>query len=183
MVKRESHGGFTTVELLVVIAIIAILAAILFPVFGAARERSRMVACSSNCRQIYLAFRMYTQDWERFPPRSEAGDDIFSAPQYLLPYTKEIRIFCCPGDTWSLWPDRRRFPGKPTCKTKYGEFAVLGEGLFKEVETSYLWNLALAGMAPEMDRSPDAPGQGRLACDPAEVFWAYDSFSNHLGGA
>src|SRR5579875_2969238 len=63
------RSGFTLIELLVVIAIIAILAAILFPVFAQAREKARAIACLSNCRQIGLALSMYLQDWdEQLPP-------------------------------------------------------------------------------------------------------------------
>jgi prepilin-type N-terminal cleavage/methylation domain-containing protein/prepilin-type processing-associated H-X9-DG protein len=70
--KRPSHplrSGFTLIELLVVIAIIAILAAILFPVFAQAREKARQTACISNLKQIGTGFQMYIQDYdETFPP-------------------------------------------------------------------------------------------------------------------
>src|SRR5436309_9575859 len=64
------RSGFTLIELLVVIAIIAILAAILFPVFARARESARRTGCVSNVNQLGKAWMMYVQDWdERFPPR------------------------------------------------------------------------------------------------------------------
>ncbi|MEI6433019.1 MAG: prepilin-type N-terminal cleavage/methylation domain-containing protein, partial [bacterium] len=60
----RKRGAFTLIELLVVIAIIAILAAILFPVFAQARERARQASCLSNMRQLSLAFLMYAQDYD-----------------------------------------------------------------------------------------------------------------------
>ena len=66
--KRQKKVGFTLIELLVVIAIIAILAAILFPVFAKAREKARTAACQSNIKQILLGIKMYVEDYDgRFP--------------------------------------------------------------------------------------------------------------------
>lgn len=71
-----TQKGFTLIELLVVIAIIAILAAILFPVFAQAREKARQISCVSNLRQIGLATMQYVQDYdETFPPREDWGSD------------------------------------------------------------------------------------------------------------
>src|SRR5438067_1788134 len=69
--KLHANRAFTLIELLVVIAIIAILAAILFPVFARAREKARGAACTSNVKQIGLAWNMYVQDYdENFPPNN-----------------------------------------------------------------------------------------------------------------
>ena len=60
----RARTGFTLIELLVVIAIIAILAAILFPVFASARAKARQTACASNLRQLGMGIRMYADDWD-----------------------------------------------------------------------------------------------------------------------
>src|SRR5476649_2607264 len=65
---KRKGGGFTLIELLVVIAIIAILAAILFPVFARAREKARQITCVSNEKQIGLAFLQYFQDYDDHAP-------------------------------------------------------------------------------------------------------------------
>jgi prepilin-type N-terminal cleavage/methylation domain-containing protein/prepilin-type processing-associated H-X9-DG protein len=71
--RCRQRRGFTLIELLVVIAIIAILAAILFPVFAQAREKARAASCLSNARQISLAFSMYAQDFDEvYPPAVDA---------------------------------------------------------------------------------------------------------------
>ncbi len=92
--------GFTLIELLVVIAIIAILAAILFPVFAQAREKARAISCLSNCKQIGLAIDMYTQDYDEAGPTGVddwAHGDGWAGQVY--PYIKNTNIFRCPDDS------------------------------------------------------------------------------------
>ena len=104
------RSGFTLIELLVVIAIIAILAAILFPVFAQAREKARAASCLSNTKQISLAFAMYNQDYdEGFPntvserqaptgtPDTSDARAPFSYRKLLQPYIKSDQIFKCPS--------------------------------------------------------------------------------------
>src|ERR1700752_3914875 len=69
----HTRQGFTLIELLVVIAIIAILAAILFPVFAQARAKARSISCMSNVRQVGTAFHMYTQDYDEVTPNMWGG--------------------------------------------------------------------------------------------------------------
>ena len=121
--RANRARGFTLIELLVVIAIIAILASILFPVFSRARENARRASCSSNMRQLSLAFMQYTQDYdERLPGATDIGNGgatvtggwvIFASSSYdptnptqkfdvvdgsVYPYVKNAQVYVCPSD-------------------------------------------------------------------------------------
>jgi prepilin-type N-terminal cleavage/methylation domain-containing protein/prepilin-type processing-associated H-X9-DG protein len=106
MMRRQR--AFTLIELLVVIAIIAILAAILFPVFAQAREKARAVSCLSNIKQIGLATVMYVQDYdETFPMElymGASGSGPCIVPSYveLVPYERNTQIYACPSDPTPL---------------------------------------------------------------------------------
>jgi len=109
----RKQRGFTLIELLVVIAIIAILAAILFPVFAAARERARAASCLSNLKQMGSAFIMYAQDYDETYPTAAPGVSGTQGTcaqlkdrgswggwigNLLYPYTKNGQIFTCPSN-------------------------------------------------------------------------------------
>jgi len=97
MKKRGHRQGFTLIELLVVIAIIAILAAILFPVFARAREKARQASCCSNLKQLGLAARMYAQDYDGVTTRMYFGRgwSAYRWHQSLHPYVVNREIYRC----------------------------------------------------------------------------------------
>ena len=96
-------SGFTLIELLVVIAIIAILAAILFPVFAKVREKARQISCLSNMKQLGLGFAQYTQDNDEAYPcgmwQAVAGNNNGGGwAGQIFPYVKSNAVFTCPDD-------------------------------------------------------------------------------------
>src|SRR5437867_4377434 len=128
---RRKKLAFTLIELLVVIAIIAILAAILFPVFAQAREKARQATCLSNLKQIGLGMLMYTQDYdEQFVPwqlrklgSGSNTDNVRDANKVALcwdrliqPYVKNNGLLACPSDGGST---RAVLPGIGTVVRSY----------------------------------------------------------------
>ncbi len=109
----KRNKGFTLIELLVVIAIIAILAAILFPVFAKAREKARTASCQSNLKQLGLAWAMYTQDYDEKTLPGNAGPSVSYTlvngtamtgymlwPTTLYPYVKNVQVYNCPSNSY-----------------------------------------------------------------------------------
>jgi prepilin-type N-terminal cleavage/methylation domain-containing protein/prepilin-type processing-associated H-X9-DG protein len=138
MSGRRRHA-FTLIELLVVIAIIAILAAILFPVFAQAREKARQTTCLSNMRQVGLGLQMYTQDYDETLPWNPTDVDFFGKPNaplsYLsavFPYIKTRAILKCPSsvDPSSLGYDKSvNCANEESCTNLHGNAVVMGRPL------------------------------------------------------
>ncbi len=112
--RTNFSSGFTLIELLVVIAIIAILAAILFPVFARARENARRSSCQSNLKQMGIAFLQYNQDYDEKMPfyYNRAGIWWMDAVQ---PYVKSYQVWKCPSDS---------SPAVPTASTTASSYGA-----------------------------------------------------------
>jgi len=101
--RPRASRGFTLVEMLVVLAIIGVLAGILLPVLGSAREAARTATCSSNLKQIYLGSQMYLRDSNGIYPNLSYGGSAFSGSTYcgwarpLYPYVRSTAAFECPN--------------------------------------------------------------------------------------
>ena len=128
-VPCPARRGFTLIELLVVIAIIAILAAILFPVFAQAREKARQAACLSNMKQMGTAITMYAQDYDETynsiytfqPPAFNAGCRFWWT-ELLYPYIKNADVFRCPSLS-----DKRKVADAPptvTLQVPYSNYSM-----------------------------------------------------------
>ncbi len=177
--------GFTLIELLVVIAIIAILAAILFPVFAKAREKARQTSCLSNERQLTTALLSYMEDYDELSFHWwNVGAGIFDAnytfwPDNLMPYMKNQQILVCPSnrlapfvaDAWGGWS-----PSQP----QYSDYAYSygyteGEDLGDGSQGNPYW--CLLGMYP-CSGNPNDPGHSfRMLAEvqtPAESFAILD---------
>jgi len=128
--------AFTLIELLVVIAIIAILAAILFPVFAQAKEAAKKTACLSNGRQIGVAFLMYANDADDRLPFGSFPDRTSTWTEQCQPYVKSRDLFRCPTDDSSNW--KTPAPGGPPLTRL----------------SSYLLNAWMMAAAPPLEASP-----------------------------
>jgi len=132
MLRGFRKRAFTLIELLVVIAIIAILAAILFPVFSQARDKARQASCQSNLKQLGSAFLMYTQDYDEQLPYnyhySNGQAALWWWEDDLQPYIKNLQVLICPSANPKIQYTYRRPPGlpNPLITTYVGNTASFG---------------------------------------------------------
>ncbi|MEJ5253705.1 MAG: DUF1559 domain-containing protein [Chthonomonadetes bacterium] len=167
---RRSNG-FTLIELLVVIAIIAILAAILFPVFAQARESARQTSCTSNQKQLALGVLMYAQDYdETFPMSAYLANPttVIAVYDMVAPYLKNTQIFVCPSYNPGIdWQSRLAGLG-----LTYG-------GTFRY--TGYVPNLGLFGesFCPYLPKRTPPASLGGLP-QPAETIMFFDGYLKQL---
>ena len=169
--RHRQSAGFTLIELLVVIAIIAILAAVIFPVLGRAKEKALSTACLSNMQQIARAVMLYTQDYNGHVPvchdvTASMADDNGYWWVTLHPYTKNDQVFVCPAWRPSALPDGLLFWEKPQDTTKpFARGGIVG---------TYAWNLTMNG-APESLLSGTSPDG--IGYSPASVAAVAEGFN------
>jgi prepilin-type N-terminal cleavage/methylation domain-containing protein len=176
---QQRRRAFTLIELLVVIAIIAILAAILFPVFAQAREKARQASCLSNCKQIGNATMMYLQDYDEAYPShyTAAGVGVHTLPDgrlfqghvgwplVIYPYIKNQQVFLCPSDEnprLKYSDDGRSNPYRPS------------DAWSKPIPMSYLENSGIYLRS--------APLSLAAINFPAETYWVADGNGRHPVG-
>ncbi len=167
----KTKTGFTLIELLVVIAIIAILAAILFPVFARAREKARATSCLNNVKQIALATMMYADDYdERMVILSyDAGTPgrVYGTRRYpqelLVPYMKNDQLWLCPSDT-SPWGHGGGGAARPLLYVSYG-MNVNYHASMSELDNPWY----LAGLLGDPLSAIQAPAEKVVWCDSQSV--------------
>ena len=163
MTRRASAYAFTLIELLVVIAIISLLAAIIFPVFASVRAKGRQTVCTSNLRQLGLAFALYAQDADDIVPLGGDPGDVntnewqmadggkYGAEaktlrplhEVLHPYTASDALWGCPSDTGY---DREAFGGGAFLSASPSGFAAYGCSYGYHTELAFRQE-TLSGMA------------------------------------
>jgi len=178
--KRLSNAprAFTLIELLVVIAIIAILAAILFPVFAQAREKARQTSCLSNLKQIGVGLMMYSQDYDEQLPPAWIGYPNVNWPgvarwmDVVQPYVKNTQIFSCPSSNTKYVP-------VPPGQTVDGAGVADKNGGYAMNVAYYEANTvdAASPPTPVFDKAGEFPKSLAQVADPAGTAYVFDFFN------
>ena len=152
------RNGFTLIELLVVIAIIAILAAILFPVFAKARDRARQTSCLNNMKQLGTAMNMYYDDWDGvFQPQryGEALGNKLGWTDRVRQYNKTVGLFTCPSSSanysYTIAGGAESWGEGSTAPNAWGE------GSLSDVKSP-----------TQMSQFAECPGSGTVKFDPSK---------------
>lgn len=200
--SQVRRRGFTLIELLVVIAIIAILAAILFPVFAQAREAARKVSCISQQKQFATSVLLYIQDYdEQFPQSAyslntaqgivQPGAQVFTVFDAVLPYVKNTGILVCPsqrpGIDFTGMLASLGMTGTGTYRyASYGlNFALFQDPAVPPAlfDADPVVSLAQVGEPVDTtmfyDSTYVAPGASFLGCPPASGAFGWDNFPGH----
>lgn len=195
--KHRQAKAFTLIELLVVIAIIAILAAILFPVFAKAREKARQISCLSNMRQFSTAVAMFQQDHDGYFPKAYFNDEAQAGETWgynpctgwevvLYPYIKSKGVYHCPDDSVTGIqyydyddPNNKTPDGMPGCGAQEtnpnGPLAFPGSYRYN---TSNMPNDPFTALK---DSALDQPSQAILLCESTVTYANDKSQYNNIG--
>ena len=177
--NNRAKRGFTLIELLVVIAIIAILAAILFPVFARARENARRTSCLSNMRQLGMGFMQYGQDYDEQLPFSK-GDSPWTVALY--PYIKSQQLLRCPSDARTDWAENLTDLAAPLSvgkrRTSYTANGYFVPGEAKPEHGGNFANFA----SVQAPASVIFLAEGAEVLTPANTPWNQIYFHSHLWG-
>ena len=207
----RKRNGFTLIELLVVIAIIAILAAILFPVFAKAREKAKQASCTSNIKQLMLGLLMYANDYdERLPTyywgEGQAGN-ASSCTWWgsTYPYVKNIQIFACPATSqyeqpWGVWMQLPPW-NDPNVRIQYGYSELIGNQgqgcnlsqlkhpaetlVLADCSSTWIGGYWSSGDRPFLRRVAMADGPWGCGCPPQDGQYGPnpDDLARHSGGS
>lgn len=193
IMNTSNKRAFTLIELLVVIAIIAILAAILFPVFAKAREKARQAACMSNMKQVSIGLLQYTQDYdELFPTRygggcnsaANTGDcenrKTRSWKNKLMTYIKSYDVFRCPSNPTAQEPDSiglSAINADPT--NNVGLFAG-GYVMWLPEDNNFAMALGHGAASPQPIAGIDSPANSLIIL---ESSWRFPDTGPYLGYA
>ena len=169
MENKKRGAGFTLIELLVVVGIIGLLAGLIMPALGKAREQARSSFCINNLKQLYMAVEMYRDSNDQiFPYAQNMPKDPLTIRAYpainvaLQPYLKSAYIFKCPDDTGQIWPDQ--------CGS-----STAGWSYFSNEGSSYEYSQYLSGKKRDL-------GRGITFLGPSRIWVLYDYQDFHGPG-